>query len=179
VSTRGRITLSIYEFHENLIPPYCLMTGERTDEEKMLRFFWMPRWAYLFLLMPICLPGFIVALAAGLHSRRLVVPLSPEFDHFFLIKRCVFVFLLAQYFTTILSLQFLLPMFLPPAPHWIYPFAFFSSLSLFILTLILVPPYKLHVVHMSKTTITFGGVHTTFIEMIRTTRGIRSREQQQ
>ena len=45
-----------------------------------------------------------------------------------------------------------------------------------ILNVLFVLRYKLHIVHVSDTTITFGGVHPTFIEMIRTTRGIRSRE---
>ena len=176
MATRGRITLCYYEFNENLIPPYCMMTGERTDDEKTFRFFWMPLWTYLFLCLPISVVAFALSFLVGCYSRRLSIPLLTTYHLHFAIKRCVFVFFLVQHVVTIFTLQFLHPLLNPGIAAWILIYAFFSSFAIFFLSLLLVPCYKLHVVHVSDTTITFGGVHPTFIEMIRTTRGIRSRE---
>ena len=176
MATRGRITLSYYEFHENLIPPYCMMTGERTDDEKTFRFFKTPSWIYLLMFMPFCVPVWLFAVQMTLQSRRITLPIMTEHHDFFLYRRMLFLIVLLCHISTISILQFFSSSWLRHLPLWIVVIIYAVSVALVVVDVVIVLRYKLHIVHVSDTTITFGGVHPTFIEMIRTTRGIRSRE---
>ena len=176
MATRGRITLCYYEFNENLVPPYCMMTGERTDDVKTFRFFHVPRWLYFALILPMFFPVFFIGSISSYRSRRVCVPLTAEQHQFFLYRRLVFLFFLLTHLITICALSLFAWWFIKFMPVWLVYFSAFSSVIIHILNVLFVLRYKFHIVHVSDTTITFGGVHPTFIEMIRTTRGIRSRE---
>jgi hypothetical protein len=176
MATRGRITLTYEEFNENLIPPYCMMTGERTDDTKSYRFFhlWWP--IYLILVLPVCIPVFVFFAVPLYGSRRLTIPLVAEQHQFLPYRRMVFLFLQMTHCLTICVFQLFAFWFMTFMPIWLMVAACISSIVVHVLNVIFVLGYKLRVVHISDTTITFGGVHPTFIEMVRTTRGIRHRE---
>jgi hypothetical protein len=176
MATHGRITLCYYEFNENLVPPYCMMTGERTDEVLRYRFYWMPWWTFLFLIVPIGLIAFIASMMTTFKTKRLLIPASSELRFFVIGRRLLFLFLLASNFFTVFALIAWSNRIEDNSEWWFFAFVGIATLMMHLINVIFVQNHKLHVIEIEKDSITFGGVHPHFIEMIRTTRGIRSRE---
>jgi hypothetical protein len=170
----AQVTISLDEFRKDLVPPYCLLTGEPTDESKIVQFHWMPWWTYL--IAPIGLIAFISAMSTTFKMKVVLMPMSGELRLLMICRRLIFLFLLVTHFLVSLVLIGMYIKSTTTAELWTIAYIGLTSVLLHLANVIIVQNYRLRVVQVDRHSITFGGVHPTFVDVLRTARRLRAEE---